>query len=215
MRHPLETVRAFHRRYIGTFRSRMKFPTYSRSAAVRIAGSVDPVRYATMALALRSVENQPISGSIAEVGVWRGATSSFLHALVPKRRLFLFDTFQGFPDANDDRFRGTSVDVVRNAIGDTTNVNFRIGFFPETTAGLESESFAFVLLDVDKYAPTLAGLRFFYPRMSPGGYVFIHDYNSPESERGVSRAVDEFMRDKPESRIEIADTWGSVVFRKC
>ena len=28
------------------------------------------------------------------------------------------------------------------------------------------------------------------------------------------RAVDEFMQDKPECIIEIADVWGSVVFRK-
>ena len=76
------------------------------------------------------------------------------------------------------------------------------------------ERFAFVMVDVDKYKPTLAALEIFYSRMSRGGYVFIHDYNSPESEYGVSRAVNDFFRNKTEQIIELPDRGGSVVFRK-
>ena len=47
-----------------------------------------------------------------------------------------------------------------------------------------------------------------------GGYIFVHDFNNPESNRGVSRAVLEFLDDKPEKIIEIPDKWGSVVIRK-
>ena len=103
---------------------------------------------------------------------------------------------------------------MRARIGDTTNVVFRAGNFPETAQGLESEHFALALIDVDKFEPTLAGLEFFYPRMVPGGYVFIHDYDSPESNQGVSQAVSRFLRVKPERVIEIPDMWGSVPFRK-
>ena len=39
-----------------------------------------------------------------------------------------------------------------------------------------------VMLDVDLYRPALEVLRFFYPRMVRGGYFFMHDFNSPESE---------------------------------
>ena len=38
------------------------------------------------------------------------------------------------------------------------------------------EKFAFVSLDTDLYKPTLAGLEFFWPRMSKGGFIFIHDF---------------------------------------
>jgi O-methyltransferase len=197
----------------------MKFPTYSKETAYRIPGTGDSVRYACLALALETVERDRIPGSLAELGVWRGTTSVFIHTQLPHRRLYLFDTFMGFPNESegnsDRRFRDTSVETVRRKIGDTANVCFRVGNFPDTAKGLESETFALALLDVDKFEPTLAGLEFFYPRIAPGGYVFIHDYNnSPESDHGVCRSVNHFLLDKPERLIEIPDTWGSVIFRK-
>ena len=196
----------------------MKFPTYSKATAFRITGTGDPVRYACLALALETIERDKVPGSLAELGVWRGITSVFIHNQLPHRRLYLFDTFEGFPNGPgynvDHRFRDTSVDAVRRKIGDTTNIRFCVGEFPDSGRGLESETFAFALLDVDKYDATLAGLEFFYPRIANGGYVFIHDYNSPESDRGVSRSVNHFLRDKPEQLIELPDTWGSVAFRK-
>jgi len=85
-----------------------------------------------------------------------------------------------------------------NAIGDMNNIIIRKGYFPETAKGLESEMFSFVMLDLDLYKPTLAGLEFFYPRVKAGGYIFAHDYNSPESDHAVSRAMNEFLKDKPE-----------------
>ena len=216
MKGPLEFIRLVHRRYLAVFRSGMRFPTYSENAARLVANSADRVRYGTLALALQTIERERVSGDLAELGVWRGATSTFLHSQMPQRTLYLFDTFAGFPGEGDadGRFRDTSVDAVRRRIGDNSNVVFRVGTFPETTRGMESERFAFVLLDADKYAPTLAGLEFFYPRMTRGGYMFIHDYNSPESERGVSRAVNEFLQGKPERVVEIPDIWGTVLFRK-
>jgi len=65
------------------------------------------------------------------------------------------------------------------------------------------------------FTSTKKGLEFFYPRISPGGYLFIHDYHNPtESRAGVYRAVNEFMKDKPEKIIEILDVLGSLIIRK-
>jgi O-methyltransferase len=212
----LDPGREIYRWYSGLFRGRMKFPSYPRDVARRVVRSADRVRYGSLALALETIKREEVPGSLAELGVWRGYTSSFIHSQIPERRLYLFDTFSGFAgvDATDERFKDTTVEVVRRKVGDYPNVIFRVGIFPETACGLESELFAFVLIDVDKYAPTLAGLNFFYPRMARGGYVFVHDYNSPESEYGVSRALGEFLKGYPEHVVEIPDVWGSVVFRK-
>jgi hypothetical protein len=54
----------------------------------------------------------------------------------------------------------------------------------------------------------------FYPRLVRGGYFFMHDYNSDESGRAVSRAAHSFMNDKPELLIEIPDFFGTALFRK-
>jgi O-methyltransferase len=197
----------------------MQFPTYSASVARRVEEYHDYVRYATLALAIQRLEQDQILGAFAEVGVYRGVTSSFIHHQVPERRLYLFDTFEGFPNQDlevtaDERFKETSQEGVAELIGDTRNIEFRKGYFPDTAIGLESEEFALVMLDVDLYHPAIEVLRFFYPRMVRGGYFFMHDFNSPESDRAISRAAQEFLADKPELLIEIPDYSGSVLFRK-
>lgn len=199
----------------------MRFPPYAPAVVADVRRQWDDVRYGTLALALQRLDTDRVPGAIAEVGVFRGHTSRFLSHAAPHRELHLFDTFEGFPmadrepeNAGDTRFTDTSEALVRAIVGERKGVHIHRGRFPETAAGLEHEMFALVMLDLDVYPPTKAGLEFFYPRVPRGGYVFVHDYNSPESNRACSRAVDEFLADKPERAIEIPDQWGSVVFRR-
>jgi hypothetical protein len=42
----------------------------------------------------------------------------------------------------------------------------------------------------------------------------IHDFNSPESNYAVAKATEEFMADKPEQLVQLADCGGSVLFHK-
>jgi O-methyltransferase len=197
----------------------MRFPTYSPSVAQRIEQYHDDVRYASIALAIQRLQTDNIAGSFAEIGVFRGATSAFIHRQAPDRRFFLFDTFEGFrtedlEEASDSRFKETSQAAVKAYIDGNDNLIFRPGYFPETAIGLEDEKFAFVMLDVDIYKASQDVFQFFYPRLVRGGYFFMHDFNSPESNRAVSRAAAEFMADKPELLIEISDYFGSALFRK-
>jgi O-methyltransferase len=215
------TLRVAARRIAKLIRARrsMQFPTYPAAVAHRIEQYHDDIRYATLALAIQRLEHDLIPGAFAEVGVYRGVTSSFIHRQAPDRQLYLFDTFEGFPSRDleteaDGRFKATSQEGVARLIGDTHNLKFRKGYFPDTAQGLEAENFALVMLDVDLYLPALEVFRFFYPRMARGGYFFMHDFNSPESNHGISRAAYEFMADKPELLIEIPDFHGSALFRK-
>lgn len=203
----------------------MRFPT-AAEPLIREARSVrDSIRYETIALAIETIRREAIPGALAEVGVWRGALSRFLHQCAPERKLYLFDTFSGFPlesvDALDlpnegdrSRFRDTSVELVRKSVGESENIIFRVGIFPDSAIGLENEAFSFVMLDLDIYKPMLAALEFFYPRVSAGGYIFIHDFNSPESSYAMRRAAIPFLGDKPEKLVELPDEWGSAVMRK-
>ena len=214
----LEGANALRARLSG---ATMKFPTFSSAIQRAAFATGDYPRYASLALAMHRLEAEAISGAIAEVGVYQGRTSRFLMRCAPKRTLYLFDTFEGFPlqdreaaNAADARFRDTSEERVRAALGNPANVVIRKGRFPDTAAGLEDERFALALLDLDVFHPTLAGLEFFYPRLPRGGYLFVHDYNSPESNSACRRAVTQFMAGKPEQIVELPDTWGSVVIRK-
>lgn len=199
----------------------MWYPTYAVDIHNSMIALADYNRYGTFGLAIQRILTENIPGCFAELGVYKGHLSSYIHRLAPERRYYLFDTFQGFPKGDlepgvieDNRFQDTSVDTVLKAIGDTRNIVVRQGYVPDTLKGLEHEQFAFVLLDLDLYSPTVAGLEFFYPRLATGGYLAIHDYNNPESNWACKRAVDAFMKDKPEHIIELADRFGTVLIRK-
>ncbi|MDD5362977.1 MAG: macrocin O-methyltransferase [Ignavibacteria bacterium] len=199
----------------------MKFPSYKIAREYKFFFGDEYIRHSTIGLALKRILEENIPGAIAEVGVYRGKTSNIFRLLIPERRLFLFDTFEGFPRQDlendvkrDDRFMDTSTDEVKKNIGDMTNVIIKKGYVPDTFSGLENECFAFVLLDLDLYKPTLQSLEFFYPRLSAGGYIMIHDYNSPESNWACKRAADLFFKNKAEKFIEVSDVSGSIIVRK-
>ncbi len=203
--------RLTHKKFLG------HFMTFEQKKAFML--SFDPVRYATMILAIQTVVRTQIKGDLAELGVFDGSTSKLIHSYAPDRKIYLFDTFGGFPDRDlkgkhDGRFKDTSIEKVKQKFGNLTNVIIKAGYFPDTTQGLENEQYAFVMLDADLFAPTLAGLQYFYPRLASGGYIFVHDYNSDESNFAVSQAVSKYFADKPEKIIEIPDEGGSILIRK-
>ena len=88
------------------------------------------------------------------------------------------------------------------------------GIFPGTlTDDHRSRKYAIVSLDCDLYAPTKAGLEFFYERMPKGGIFFLHDYSSLHW-NGSQLAIDEFCKEKQEYIIMMPDKSGSAFFRK-
>ena len=140
-----------------------------------------------------------IQGAVAEAGVYRGEFAKQINKFFSDRKCYLFDTFEGFTDYDISKEQEQSlVDAnhLKNVKAEDTlakmsnldMVEVRIGRFPETAAGLE-EKFAFVNLDMDLYEPTLEGLWLFYPRMSEGGIILVHDYFNkayPNIEKAIS-----------------------------
>ena len=89
----------------------------------------------------------------------------------------------------------------------------------QVAESLKGTSFALVSLDPDLYAPTLAGLDYFYPRLSPGGMIVLHDYDNRQFV-GVQRAVREYEQKlissggHPLRLVPIGDLHGSCVIIK-
>lgn len=131
----------------------------------------------------REIYSNQVEGAVAECGVYQGWFSNYISRFFPDRKLYLFDTFNGFDDNDIDdteeklsgefrkvsNLRDTSVEVALSSIGYRANAIVKKGYFPETAVGLEDENFAFVSLDTDLYKPIMAGLEFFYPRLNAGG----------------------------------------------
>ena len=144
----------------------------------------DYVRLKTLEALCRELEDVP--GAAAELGVYRGGFARCINALLPERTLCLFDTFSGFDEEEAsgcgagfvDAHRNTAAERVRALLPHPERAVIRQGFFPATAEGLQ-ERFALVSLDVDLEESTYQGLCWFLPRMNPGGYLLLHDYNSP------------------------------------
>jgi hypothetical protein len=83
----------------------------------------------------------------------------------------------------------------------------------ETFRGLEGLSFCFVSVDADLYAPTASALPVFWERLSPGGAIMVHDYNSLQY-KGVKKAVDDFCTEIKILPFPVPDLHGSCVIRK-
>lgn len=144
-------------------------------------------RTASLETASREIYNRNVKGAVAEAGVYKGDFSVFINRFFYDRKLYLFDTFEGFTQKdieierkhgytlrNAGFFGDTSVELVLSKMPFQDNIIVKKGYFPDTTVGIE-EQFCFVSLDMDLYQPIKAGLEYFYPRMSTGGYIFVHD----------------------------------------
>jgi len=187
----------------------------------------DYVRASALELAGREIQDHCVSGAVAEVGVFKGEFARILNLVFSSRLLYLFDTFEGFApaDLQYDRerdysapepglFTDTSVESVLSRMPFRDQCVVKKGLFPASAEGCENERFCFVSLDADLYSPTYEGLRFFWPRLTDGGYIFVHDYNNPEY-RGVKEAVRQFSAEEGVGYTPLLDHCGTAILAKC
>ncbi len=195
-----------------------------------VHGNLDYCRYGVVQLLADEIKKNNVVGDMAELGVFRGDFACLMNTLLPDRSLYLFDTFEGFvPEeqqyeqehnyanknvfiSNRD-FKNTSVELVMQKMKAPEKCIVRKGKFPETIPATEHE-YALVSIDCDLYLPVLEGLKYFYPRLSVGGYIMLHDYNSVEF-MGMGNAVNECEKLFGHIiRVPIPDKYGSIVIGK-
>ncbi len=194
----------------------------------------DYVRYRELELLSEMIRLRNVPGAVAEAGVDMGQTSSVLSRLFPDRELFLYDTFEGFPEeavdievsrfafdrekANTWKLVRPSSDLiisrVRQGLFSPERTHIRQGVFPASAEEDRSMLFAFVLLDMDLYQSMLDGILFFYPRLAPEAYLMLHDYNTCKFE-GTRRAfLDAEKQLGSFTAFPLPDQGGSLVIQK-
>ena len=186
----------------------------------------DYVRLKTFELLADEIKQADIKGEIAELGVFRGEFAKFLNLAFPDRTLYLFDTFEGFEEnelkkeVKQDQvavvreiYKNTSIQIVMNKMAHKDNVVIKQGFFPDSLEGLE-EKFAFVSIDCDWEESIYQGLKYFYPRLTQGGYIMLHDYNNFIT--CAKKAIKRYENDMGVHlcKLPICDTQGSLVLTK-
>ena len=195
-----------------------------KTAAAPLPPNLDYVRYATLGLCFQEITARKVPGNVAEVGVYQGDFAKRLNELFADRTLYLFDTFAGFDHADvatekssgfstgEQNFANTSVELVLSKMPYRQQCVVKQGFFPATAAGLD-DTFCFVSLDADLYDPIIEGLRYFYPRLAPGGYLFVHDFSNDEY-KGARQAVLEFCTAQGIGFTPLPDSGGTAVICK-
>jgi len=181
----------------------------------------DKERFIMLWLQVNRLKTVVPEGAFAELGVYRGDSARILHAMDPDRKLYLFDTFHGFETEDLEgeegealsystaSFADTNKNLVMERIGRSDKVMLIEGNFKNTKHIVENECFALVNLDADLAKPTAEALRFFYPRLLPGGAIIIHDYNPRWP--GLMQAVDDFLETIPEEGVAIPDRDSSLL----
>jgi len=175
-------------------------------------------RYAEM------IRERNIEGDCCELGVFRGEFAAEISRCLPERKLYLFDTFEGFAKEDLDKetvkpgicpdFSDTSVETVLSVLPHPENAVIVKGRFPDSLENTElPEKLCFVSLDADLYEPTIQGLNIFWQRLSDGGMILINDCDSLQFP-SVSRAVGEFCRDRGLYVIPLNDLHGSAILLK-
>ena len=179
-----------------------------RKRLVDIYNYPDYVRLASLELMAEHITSKNIPGDVAELGVYQGQFASYINQAFPNRKLYLFDTFEGFDKqeeesdkqngfykehSNLNAFKKTSVELVLKNMQHVKQCVVKKGYFPKTAEDMPQDAtFAFVSIDTDLHDPIFNGLSYFYPRMASGGVIFVHDYNCI-GYSGVKPAVQEFL----------------------
>jgi len=184
----------------------------------------DYVRVASLELISYEINLRQIKGNVAELGVYKGKFARQINRYFPDRILYLFDTFEGFDQADvakeksrdlsqgDQDFSNTSIEAVLKVMPHPSQCKPIKGYFPESAKGVDDQ-FVFVSLDADLYDPLYAGLVFFYPKLVPGGYIFVHDFNN-DHYKGARKAVETFCGEQGINYMPLPDSCGSAVIMK-
>ena len=186
----------------------------------------DYVRLATLELLSRRLKD--VSGNVAELGVYKGGFARCLNFLLPERKLYLFDSFEGFvteegqkektenrcTEAFLEAHKNTSIKNVLEKLPYPEQVMVYPGYFPGSAKDME-DTFCLVSLDVDFEDTTYEGLCYFWPRMESGGYLLLHDWDSPNL-RGVKKALKRFEETLGHTiaSVPLCDTGGTLVLCK-
>ncbi|WP_172623210.1 TylF/MycF/NovP-related O-methyltransferase [Flavisolibacter ginsenosidimutans] len=162
-----------------------------------------------------------LEGCVVECGTWRGGMIGGMATLLgPHREYFLFDSFEGLPDAEEidgDDAKGWQERTDSSAYFDNCRAEMKYaqeamqlarakrvhivkGWFNETLPQFDkSKKIAILRLDGDWYASTMTCLENLYDCVVEGGVIILDDYYMWT---GCSKAVHDFLsRNSLNSRV--------------
>jgi len=146
------------------------------------------------------------SGSIIEVGVWRGGTGALIANQAKncgiEEKVYLCDTFTGVVKTGemDSTYRdGEHADTDRQTVEELItrmqldNIEILEGIFPDHTGHrVKDVQFRFCHIDVDVYQSAKDVVEWIWDKMVPGGIMVYDDYGFYRCD-GITKYVEEQM----------------------
>lgn len=156
-------------------------------------------------------------GAFVECGVFAGAQSAAMARAImdidgsTPRQVHLFDSFAGIPAAGEHDHDLIAADFTAGtALCSLAQVKWYMerewhipesllvyhpGWFADTlpTLGPDPEQIAVLRIDCDLYESTRLVMEHLYPRVVPGGFVIVDDYNLD----GCRKALHEYLTPAP------------------
>lgn len=157
---------------------------------------------------LHKIHTNQIPGDIVETGVFRGGmmmiAATTLLELGNIRDLWLYDTYQGMPEAgeHDQKLDGSPmlgkhVCTLGEVKGNMLSTGYPKEFIHYVKGNVEDtlpshlpEEISLLRLDTDFYTSTQASLENLFPRLHPEGILIIDDYHCW---KGCQKAVKEYF----------------------
>jgi hypothetical protein len=193
--------------------------------------SIKYLRQAGLYQCAQQILCKGVRGDFAECGCFRGQATYMLASMLREAQvttpIHVFDSFQGLsafsPEDRDggqhdaahearmrEHFSWPEVAFRRSLSQFGGQICIHSGWIPDRFSDVAETRFALVHVDVDLYEPTRDSLAFFFPRLSPGGWIFVDDYNS-SAFPGATRAVDEFLSALPSARFIPGQAGGCLI----
>lgn len=163
---------------------------------------------------IEAVLDDGVEGDFIEAGVWRGGACIFMRGILKAygaedRTVWVADSFEGLPPGDPAKYPkesplalneyaelAVSLEQVQHNFARygllDGRVKFLKGWFRDTLPTAPIRKLSILRLDGDLYESTMDGLAL-YPKLSPGGFVIVDDYNLVKA---CNDAVEDFRRDQ-------------------
>jgi O-methyltransferase len=139
----------------------------------------------------QTLRDAGIPGDIVECGVCDGGTAALLGSTIglEKRRLWLYDSFEGMP-VPTEADGSEAAEWVGKCVGSEEKVKsilsqcgvpkestvIRKGWFEDSFKQALPEQVALLHIDADWHSSVTLCLDTFYDRVAPGGYIILDDF---------------------------------------
>jgi len=166
-----------------------------------------------------------IEGSLVEAGFGLGTSANAFvilmnEGLIAKRNLWLYDSFEGFPQPSIEdksprspkkgQWKVPMEPALKIKDKIDTSVHVIKGFFEDTIpSSYTDDQIAILHLDCDLYNSYKVCLEGLYDKVAPGGLILFDEYKSPKQLwgfPGAAKAIDEFFENIDIQLVRVIDS---------